>query len=96
MSSIALEYEYNKKDARMDLRMSTKLKQLIEEAASLEGMSVSQWAIDRLATCARADIADSRRTLLEDEAFDALSAALDESPDAVFAAFAARKSVWEQ
>ena len=40
-------------DARLDLRMNSEQKETIGRAAAASGMSVSQWALDRLMMSAR-------------------------------------------
>lgn len=84
----------NKRDARLDLRMPQKLKSQIEEAAAINGTTVSQWSIDRLAAASRNDIESSRRIALDDEAFEDFCAILDE-PNPTFEGFAAKKTIWE-
>jgi hypothetical protein len=44
------------RDARLDLRMSSDQKEAIVRAAAASGMSVSQWALDRLMMSARSDL----------------------------------------
>jgi len=41
------------RDARLDLRMNSEQKETIGRAAAASGMSVSQWALDRLMMYAR-------------------------------------------
>lgn len=48
------------KDARLDLRMNSEQKETIGRAAAASGMSVSQWALDRLMMSARSDLLDVR------------------------------------
>ena len=42
-----------KKNARIDLRMTSAQKEEVELAASISGISVSQWVIENLLSCAR-------------------------------------------
>lgn len=86
----------NRKTSRLDLRMTDSQKRQIEEAASICGISVSQWSINRLLASARADIESERRMELSAASFDEFARLLDDAVDPCFASFAAQRSRWEQ
>ena len=83
------------KTSRMDLRMTDEQKRQIELAASMSGMSTSQWSISRLMESARREIVEHRSLLVTDEAFDALATALEGPQDATFATFSQGKTRWD-
>lgn len=86
----------DKKDSRLDLRMTSEQKSLIERAAALSGMSVSQWSMNALVKCARSDIMEWNAVKLCEEDFEALLRVLDEPANAQFQAFASDKTRWEE
>ena len=79
----------------MDLRMTDEQKGQIELAASMSGMSTSQWSISRLMESARREIVEQRTLLVSEEAFDALAAALEGPQDATFSDFARGATRWD-
>lgn len=83
------------KTNRIDIRMSDEQKRQIEEAASLSGLSVSQWSLGHLLSIAREEILRSNTISLTTESFDAFAALLDEPADPTFARFAEEKTIWE-
>ena len=84
-----------KKDARIDLRMTRSQKEELELAASMSGISMSQWVMENLLSCARETIAKSTRTVLDPERFDEFVAALDRPMNPRLEAFANEKTIWE-
>ncbi len=84
------------KSSRISLRLTDEQKQLIELAAGINNISVSQWSVDRLCNCARTELYDSQRTVLSAEAFDQLVEDLEQPMDPTLAAFIARKSIWDE
>lgn len=84
------------KSSRIDLRLTDEQKQLIEAAAGINSISVSQWSVDRLCNCARTELYDSQRTVLSAEAFDQLVEDLEQPMDPTLAAFISRKSIWDE
>lgn len=85
----------NSKTSRLDLRMKAEQKGLIEKAAEMAGMTVSQWSMSALMKCAREDIAAWHTLRLCDADFEALLAALDSPIDENFEKLAQRKTRWE-
>lgn len=84
------------KSSRIDLRLTDEQKQLIEAAAGINSISVSQWSVDRLCNCARTELYDSQRTVLSAEAFDQLVEDLEQPMDPTLTAFISRKSIWDE
>ncbi len=74
-----------KKDARIDLRMTSAQKEEVELAAS-----------ENLLSCARETISRSNHTVLEPEDFDAFVAALDAPMNPKLEAFVSQKTIWEE
>lgn len=66
------------RDARLDLRMSSDQKETIVRAAAASGMSVSQWALDRLMMSARSDLLDASTVRMSAKAFDEFLSVLEE------------------
>lgn len=88
-----------KKNARIDLRMTSAQKEEVELAASISGTSVSQWVIENLLSCARDTIARNNHTVLAPEDFDAFVDALDalDAPmNPTLKAFVSQKTIWEE
>lgn len=85
-----------KKDARIDLRMTSEQKEEVELAANLSGISLSQWSLENLLASARDVIARSGHTVMSPEDFDAFSAALDKPMNPKLESFVSQRSIWEQ
>ena len=83
------------KTSRLDMRMSDEQRSEIERAASIKGMSLTQWALQNLLAAARRDIQEETVTRLSMSAFDQFKSALDAGmpPEAV--ALLDQKPVWE-
>ncbi|QOL34477.1 DUF1778 domain-containing protein [Bifidobacterium lemurum] len=62
----------------MNLRLTDEQKSLIERAAALRDMSLTQWSVGNLVDSARRDIENATTLRLSDEVFDAFLKALDE------------------
>ncbi len=86
----------SKKDARIDLRMTSEQKEEVELAASLSGISLSQWSLENLLASAREVIARSGHTVMSPEDFDAFTEALDRPLNPKLERFVSQRSVWEQ
>lgn len=80
---------------RLDLRMGVDQKRQIEAAASINGMSVSQWSISRLMESARRDIAERNLMRLSEESFSKFARLLDEPVDPLFAEFQEGSTRWD-
>jgi uncharacterized protein (DUF1778 family) len=91
MATIATQ----KRDARLDLRMQANEREQIERAASLKGMSITQWALQKLSNAAREDIQEETVTRLSMQAFDDFKAALDQGMPNETKELLASKAVWE-
>lgn len=85
-----------KKDARLDLRMTRDQKEELELAANLSGISMSQWALENLLSCARETISRSNHTIMAAEDFDAFVEALDKPMNPTLRSFTEQKTMWEQ
>lgn len=83
------------KNARLDLRMRPDEREEIERAASLKGMSITQWALQKLTLAAQSDIQEETVTRLSMQAFDDFRAVLDEGMPAEAKELIASKAVWE-
>jgi uncharacterized protein (DUF1778 family) len=68
------------KDNRIDLRVTQEQKALLEQAASLKGVSLSAYTILHLLPVAQQDIAAQERLTLSDRDRDLLMASLDNPP----------------
>lgn len=85
-----------KKNARIDLRMTAEQKEEVELAASLSGISLSQWSLENLLASAREVIARSGHTVMSPEHFDAFVQALDAPMNPTLEEFVSQKTIWEQ
>lgn len=91
MATIAL----GPKSARIDLRMNAEQKETIGRAAAASGMSVSQWALDRLMSSARSDLLEAQTLRMDAQAFDAFVRLLEEPQAPEFSSFVQEKTIWE-
>lgn len=66
------------KDKRLELRVSGQQKELIEQAAAIEGRSISDFATTALTERATDVVRRERELQIEAEAFDRFAAILDE------------------
>ena len=69
----------SKSDARINVRLSSDLKQTIEEAAVALGQTVSEFTISTVVREARQVLQDAQMTQLSNRDRDALMAALDDT-----------------
>ena len=65
------------KSERIDVRASTMVKQLLQEAARVSHKSVSEFLLDAGVTAAAQTLADRRRFVLDDTQWQAFQEALD-------------------
>ena len=84
-----------KKDSRLDLRMTDEQRKQIDLAASINGVSVSQWCLNRLLDSARHDISEQKVMRLSTEAFESFASLLEQEPDPTFEAFRKEQTIWE-
>jgi uncharacterized protein (DUF1778 family) len=68
------------KNNRIDLRVTQEQKALLEQAAALQGVSLSAYTILHLLPLAQQDIAAQERLTLSDRDRDLLMATLDNPP----------------
>lgn len=66
-------------DARINFRLPPNLKQTIEQAAALQGQTVSDFAVSTLTRSARAVIEEHDRTVLSNRDRDRFIALVDET-----------------
>ena len=85
----------HEKSARLDPRMTTEQKEGIELAASLSGISLSQWSLENLLVSAREVIARSDHTVMAPAGFDAFVEALDAPMNPTLKKFVSQKTMWE-
>lgn len=86
----------NKMNARLDLRMTAEQKEEVELAASLSGISLSQWSLENLLANAREVIARSGHTVMAPADFDAFVEALDAPMNRTLEKFVSQETMWEQ
>lgn len=84
------------KTSRIDIRMSSEQKRQIEEAAALNGLSVSQWSLGQLLASAREQILASSTIRLSAEAFDEFVRMLDEPADPAFVSLLDEEVTWQE
>jgi uncharacterized protein (DUF1778 family) len=68
------------KDSRIDLRVTQAQKELLETAASLRGISLSDYTILNLLPLAEREIANREKLVLTDRDRDLLMSALENPP----------------
>ena len=85
-----------RKDARLDIRMDTEQKDTITRAAAASGLSISQWALDRLMSSARSDLLEASTLHMTTQEFEAFARLLDEPQDSTFASFVTEDTPWGQ
>jgi uncharacterized protein (DUF1778 family) len=69
------------KNNRIDLRVTQEQKDLLEQAASLKGVSLSAYTILHLLPLAQKDIAAQEKLLLSDRDRDLLMASIENPPE---------------
>ena len=67
----------NRKDERLDLRLSGPAKAILQRAAAARHKTVSEFVVDSSLTAAAETLADRREFLLDDDQWHAFVAALD-------------------
>lgn len=85
-----------KKTGRLDLRMTEEQRRDIDRAASINGMSVSQWSLKCLMDSARREIREQGLMRLSEESFDSFIALLESEPTPAFERFRQESTRWEQ
>ena len=84
------------RDARLDLRMNSEQKETIARAANASGMSISQWALDRLMSSARSDLLDASTLVMQERQFDEFVRLLEEPVSPVFESFVNEATIWDR
>lgn len=69
-----------RKSERIEIRLPTSAKNEIEEAAMIEGKSVSSYVYECAATMAKETIREHRRSLVSHDEWESLMLALDNPP----------------
>lgn len=82
----------NKKNARLDLRMTAEQKEA-KLAASLSGISLSQWSLENLLTSAWEVIARSGHTVMAPADYDTFVEALDAPMNPTLKKFVSQKTM---
>lgn len=83
------------KTSRIDLRLTDSQRNRIERAASARGMSLTQWAVDRLLTAADEDVERQERMVLSDSSFASFLKALEEPIDPRIEALMGQRTPWD-
>jgi uncharacterized protein (DUF1778 family) len=84
------------RDARLDLRMTSENRELISEAAELNGTSLTEYVMSATIRAARADLLQARMLRLGPDAWDDFVAALDEPDTEVMARLRTRATRWDR
>lgn len=82
------------RSARMDLRCAEKQRESYERAASLKGMSLTEWILSHLDECAEDDIIEATSSEVSPGAFDKLVAALEEPMPNEMRELLVRETAW--
>ncbi|MEO0968168.1 MAG: DUF1778 domain-containing protein [Cyanobacteria bacterium J06639_18] len=69
------------KQTRLDLRINPEHKQLLEEAASLKGLSLSSYVLSNSLEIAKKDIESHQKLILDDEDRDLFLYLIENSPE---------------
>ncbi|MDO5672645.1 MAG: DUF1778 domain-containing protein [Actinomycetaceae bacterium] len=85
-----------KRDARLDLRMTAANRELIDEAAQLNGTSLTDYVMSVVMRSARQDILRSRMLLLSPDAWDDFMAALEEPDTEAMTALRSQAAQWDR
>ena len=72
--------EISPKNSRIDLRVTKEQKALLEEAASIKGVSLSAYTLLHLLPLAQQDIEDRKRLILSNRDRDLFVSALENPP----------------
>lgn len=83
------------KTSRLDMRMTDEQREEIELAASVKGMSLTQWALQNLLSAARRDLEEETTTRLSTRAFKTFRDALDRGMPPEAQMLLDEKPVWE-
>ena len=84
------------RDARLDLRMTSENREVISEAAELNGTSLTEYVMSATIRAARADLLQARMMRLDPEAWDDFVVALDELDSEAMALLRIRATRWDR
>jgi len=85
-----------RRDARLDLRMSSENRALINEAAELNGTSLTDYVMSVVVRAARSDVLQARVLQLNPNAWDDFLAALSEPDSPAATALRSRATRWDE
>jgi len=85
-----------RRDARLDLRMTSENRALINEAAELNGTNLTDYVMSVVVRAARSDVLQARVMQLSPDAWDDFLAALSEPDTPVAAALRTRTTRWDE
>ena len=83
------------KDCRFDVRMTADQRREIERAASIQGKSLTQWALDHLLAAAHYEIDQENVTRLSKQSFRRFASALEAPMPEEAQMLLDEKAVWE-
>ena len=84
------------RDARLDLRMTSENRELICEAAELNGASLTEYVMTATIRAARADLLQARMLRLDPKAWEDFLVALDEPDTEAMARLRTRATRWDR
>lgn len=82
------------KACRMDVRLTKPQRAIYERAACLKGQTLSQWVTLHLDDCARRDIEESSKTVLDTEAFELFCEMLEAPMPEAASELLGREPIW--
>ena len=82
------------KTARLDLRLTSEQRELLERAATIAGSSVASYSITALLDAASRSLARAHTLVLSESDWDEFVAALDTPDDEAWLRLRAQKTVW--
>jgi len=85
-----------RRDARLDLRMTSENRALIGEAAQVTGTSLTDYVMSAAVRAARSDVLQARVLRLDPDAWDDFVAALNEPDTPAAAALRTRVTRWDE
>lgn len=95
MSTVLETPRTHKKSARIDLRMSDENREIIAQAAEINGLGLTDYMLSVTLPAARADIDSARTTFLSAEAFTAFLDILDSTDTAEAAGLRSGTTMWD-
>ena len=82
------------REARLDLRLSREARALLDEAAALNGITLTDYVLSKVVPAARHDVLEARTIRLSQEAWDEFVAILDKPDTERLAALRAHTPAW--